>query len=36
LERADFAREGRLARHMIYPNLGTEPNDSLLYAKALR
>jgi RimJ/RimL family protein N-acetyltransferase len=36
LERAEFAREGRLARHGIYPNLGTEPLDSLLFAKALR
>jgi RimJ/RimL family protein N-acetyltransferase len=36
LERADFTLEGRLARHAIYPNLGTEPRDSLLYAKALR
>jgi [ribosomal protein S5]-alanine N-acetyltransferase len=36
LERADFSLEGRLARHMIYPNLGPEPVDSLLYAKALR
>jgi ribosomal-protein-alanine N-acetyltransferase len=36
LERAGFAREGRLARHGIYPNLGTEPIDSLLFARALR
>ena len=36
LERADFTLEGRLARHTIYPNLGPEPRDSLLYAKALR
>ena len=36
LERADFTLEGRLARHAIYPNLGPEPRDSLLYAKALR
>ncbi|BBX44411.1 GNAT family N-acetyltransferase [Mycobacterium cookii] len=36
LERAGFALEGRLNRHAIYPNLGTEPSDSLLYAKALR
>jgi [ribosomal protein S5]-alanine N-acetyltransferase len=36
LERAEFSLEGRLARHAIYPNLGTEPHDSLLYAKALR
>jgi RimJ/RimL family protein N-acetyltransferase len=36
LERAEFVREGRLARHTIYPNLGPEPRDSLLYAQALR
>jgi [ribosomal protein S5]-alanine N-acetyltransferase len=36
LERAGLLLEGRLARHMIYPNLGPEPDDSLLYAKALR
>jgi [ribosomal protein S5]-alanine N-acetyltransferase len=36
LQRAGFALEGRLARHAIYPNLGAEPQDSLLYAKALR
>jgi RimJ/RimL family protein N-acetyltransferase len=36
LERAGLTLEGRLARHTIYPNLGTEPLDSLLYAKALR
>jgi [ribosomal protein S5]-alanine N-acetyltransferase len=36
LERAEFVREGRLARHTIYPGLGTEPRDSFLYAKALR
>jgi [ribosomal protein S5]-alanine N-acetyltransferase len=36
LERAQFTREGRLARHGLYPNLSTEPLDSLLYAKALR
>lgn len=36
LERAGFTREGRLARHDIYPNLGTEPLDSLLFARVLR
>ena len=36
LERAGLTLEGRMARHTIYPNLGTEPVDSLLYAKALR
>jgi [ribosomal protein S5]-alanine N-acetyltransferase len=36
LERAGLTMEGRLARHTIYPNLGDEPADSLLYAKALR
>ena len=36
LERAGFLLEGRLARHAVYPNLGPEPRDSLLYAKTLR
>ena len=36
LERAGFQLEGRLTRHAVYPNLGPEPRDSLLYAKALR
>ncbi|HEY9305940.1 MAG TPA: GNAT family N-acetyltransferase [Mycobacterium sp.] len=36
LERAGFQLEGRLSRHAVYPNLGPEPRDSLLYAKALR
>jgi [ribosomal protein S5]-alanine N-acetyltransferase len=25
-----------LARHAVYPTIGPEPQDSLLYAKALR
>jgi len=36
LERAGFVMEGRLARHAVYPTMGPEPQDSLLYAKALR
>jgi RimJ/RimL family protein N-acetyltransferase len=36
LERAGFVLEGRLARHAVYPTMGPEPGDSLLYAKALR
>lgn len=36
LERAGFVLEGRLARHAVYPNIGSEPRDSLLYAKAMR
>jgi [ribosomal protein S5]-alanine N-acetyltransferase len=36
LERAGLTLEGRMARHTIYPNLGIEPLDSLLYGKALR
>jgi [ribosomal protein S5]-alanine N-acetyltransferase len=35
LERAGFVLEGRLARHAVYPTMGTEPQDSLLYAKVL-
>ncbi len=36
LEHAGFVREGRLARHAVYPTMGPEPQDSLLYARALR
>jgi RimJ/RimL family protein N-acetyltransferase len=36
LERAGFLLEGRLARHAVYPSMGPEPRDSLLYGKALR
>jgi RimJ/RimL family protein N-acetyltransferase len=36
LERAGFVREGRLVRHAVYPTMGLTPQDSLLYAKALR
>ena len=36
LERAGFVLEGRLARHAVYPTIGPEPRDSLLYARTLR
>ena len=36
LESAGFVPEGRLARHAVYPTMGPEPQDSLLYAKVLR
>ncbi|KZS70293.1 GNAT family acetyltransferase [Mycobacterium kansasii] len=36
LQRAGFALEGRLGRDSVYPTLGPEPHDSLLYAKILR
>jgi len=36
LERAGFVVEGRLTRHAVYPTMGPEPLDSLLYAKVLR
>jgi len=36
LERAGFVLEGRLARHAVYPTMGPEPQDSLLYARILR
>jgi ribosomal-protein-alanine N-acetyltransferase len=36
LERAGFLLEGRLARHAVYPTMGPEPRDSLLYARTLR
>ena len=36
LEQGGFALEGRLARHAVYPTMGPEPQDALLYAKILR
>jgi [ribosomal protein S5]-alanine N-acetyltransferase len=36
LERAGFVLEGRLARYAVFPTMGPEPQDSLLYAKILR
>jgi [ribosomal protein S5]-alanine N-acetyltransferase len=36
LERAGFVLERRLVRHAVYPTMGPEPRDSLLYARALR
>jgi len=36
LLRAGFQLEGRLARYAVYPTIGPEPLDALLYAKALR
>jgi RimJ/RimL family protein N-acetyltransferase len=36
LEKCGFVLEGRLARHTLLPNLSPEPQDCLLYARALR
>ena len=36
LASAGFVLEGRLARHAVYPTMGPEPQDSLLYARVLR
>lgn len=36
LERSGLSREGRLVRHSLFPNLSDEPQDTLLFAKALR
>jgi [ribosomal protein S5]-alanine N-acetyltransferase len=36
LERAGLALEGRLVRYAMFPNLSAEPQDCLLFAKALR
>lgn len=33
LEKCGFAREGRLERHTVLPNLGPEPRSSLMYAR---
>jgi [ribosomal protein S5]-alanine N-acetyltransferase len=36
LERSGLLFEGRLARHGMFPNVSTERQDCLLFAKALR
>jgi [ribosomal protein S5]-alanine N-acetyltransferase len=36
LEKCGFALEGRLTRHTVFPNLGPEPLDCLLYVRAMR
>jgi RimJ/RimL family protein N-acetyltransferase len=36
LERAGFVLEGRLARYAVFPTMGPDPQDSLLYARILR
>lgn len=36
LERSGLALEGRLARYAVLPNLSPEPQDCLLYARAMR
>ena len=36
LQRAGLSLEGRLVRHTVFPNIGSEPQDVLLWAKAAR
>jgi len=36
LERSGLAFEGRMARYAVLPNISTEPQDCLLFGKALR
>ena len=36
LERSGLAFEGRLARYAVFPNISVEPQDCLLFGKALR
>ena len=36
LERAGLSFEGRLVRHTVFPNISTEPQDVLQFAKAVR
>ena len=36
LASAGFALEGRLAKHAVFPTMGPEPQDTLMYAKILR
>jgi [ribosomal protein S5]-alanine N-acetyltransferase len=33
LEKAGFAREGKLERYMIHPNVSPDPRDCFMYAK---
>ncbi|HEX2285728.1 MAG TPA: N-acetyltransferase, partial [Mycobacterium sp.] len=35
-ERAGLPLEGRLVRYAMFPNLSPEPQDCLLFAKALK
>jgi RimJ/RimL family protein N-acetyltransferase len=36
LERSGLAFEGRMVRYAVLPNISTEPQDCLLFGKALR
>jgi RimJ/RimL family protein N-acetyltransferase len=36
LRRCGLTLEGRLARYAVFPNLGREPQDCLMYRKAVR
>jgi [ribosomal protein S5]-alanine N-acetyltransferase len=36
LERSGLTREGRMARYAVLPNISAEPQDCLLFGKALR
>ncbi len=36
LQRCGLVLEGRLRRHTVFPNLSAEPQDTLLYALAVR
>jgi [ribosomal protein S5]-alanine N-acetyltransferase len=36
LRRCGLTLEGRLARYAVFPNLGSEPQDCLMYGKAVR
>ena len=36
LERSGLVYEGRLARYVMLPNISTEPQDVLQFAKAVR
>jgi RimJ/RimL family protein N-acetyltransferase len=36
LERSGLTFEGRLARYAVLPNIGAEPQDCLLFGKAIR
>jgi RimJ/RimL family protein N-acetyltransferase len=36
LRRSGLALEGRLARYAVFPNVGPDPQDCLLFGKAVK
>lgn len=36
LRRSGLGLEGRMSRYVVFPNFGPEPQDCLMFAKAVR